>query len=293
MASDSATHLARRLFARIEPIHVPTYFSPDAYAAFKALGLKGFGQTYVGPRAAPLGAAGAAAVTAAFHSWHPSLIARGVPSSWEVATPEAILAAREQGVVEALTRICAAAGLALDAPELGEAADLAWEASQLADTAGRVLGAGNQAMPRPATPIAALWQGLTTLREHRGDGHIAVLVGYGVGPVEAHVIKIAAAESDEKFLTGGRGWSEDDWSAARAALVARGWLDEAGVLTPEGRRAHETFELRTDAAALQPWTALGEERAQRLADLLTPLAQAVIDSGDLPPFLVKGFAALD
>lgn len=41
--------------------------------------------------------------------------------------------------------------------------------------------------------MAALWQVATTLREHRGDGHVALLAGAALAGCEAHIL-FAACE---------------------------------------------------------------------------------------------------
>ena len=53
---------------------------------------------------------------------------------------------------------------------------------------GRVMYAGMRSLPVPATRVARLWHSATVLREHRGDGHVAALVGARIGGTEAHVL---------------------------------------------------------------------------------------------------------
>ena len=55
-------------------------------------------------------------------------------------------------------------------------AESAGRAAAAVDVPGRPLAAANAALPVPDRPHLALWQSLTTLREHRGDGHIAALM---------------------------------------------------------------------------------------------------------------------
>jgi hypothetical protein len=165
---------------------------------------------------------------------------------------------------------------------MAEAAELAWRAADAADCAGRVLAAANQALPRPAAPHLALWQATSTLREHRGDGHNAVLVANQVTPVQAHLLKAAAGEAQAEVLREGRGWIREEWRQAVNELATAGLLDECGRLTESGAALHERIEAGTDAVAMRPWEVLGEVDTARLADLLTPLAAAVLDSGTLP-----------
>ena len=116
----------------------------------------------------------------------------------------------------------------------------------------------------------------------RGDGHIATLVAFDVSPVEAAAIKIAAHESDGTSLREGRGWPEADWQRAEARLVDRGWLDDSGVLTTDGTRAHEEIEARTDQVAASPWEAIGPEATDRATELLRPLVAPIL-AADLIP----------
>jgi hypothetical protein len=214
-----------------------------------------------------------------FHGFHPDRIARALPDGWTHATPDAALEARLRAAVEALRRLC---GPQLDDARVAEAADLAWRAASTVDVAGRPLTAANRALPRPADPLAALWQACTTLREHRGDGHVAVLVARGVGPVEAHVLKAAAGEADAAMLRESRRFSQAEWDAAVDALASWGWLDAPDALAPRGVEEHREIERLTDRAAATPWLAVGPEATRRLIDLLTPLADAIGAAGVVP-----------
>ncbi|MFF0308091.1 hypothetical protein ACFYSC_11720 [Streptosporangium sp. NPDC004379] len=299
-------NVPRLMWQLLEPLHAVTYFAPEARAAADAAGLRGFWMGYFATRAAPLGAVGPEVVTAAFHGFPPARVARALPDAWGFASPDAVLRARMDGAGAALRRLLTDA-TAPGAPEppdavegpgggeepgapragsppdgLEEAGSLAWEAARRADTAGRVLAAANQAVPEPEDPYLRLWQAATTLREHRGDGHVAVLVAGGVSPVEAHLLKIAATEADADGLRLARKWDEAEWDAALGSLRARGWLDGGGRLTGEGARERDRIERLTDEAAAGPWRALGGESTSALARLLWPLASAVMGSGTFP-----------
>ncbi|WP_244326578.1 SCO6745 family protein [Pseudonocardia alni] len=276
---DIAVQTARALWAELEPVHDVVYFAPEARAAAEAAGFRGFWRGYFAMRAAPLGPVGAAPVTAAFHGFHPSTVARALPGVWSLGTPDGALAARLAGSAAALRR----SGLdGADPAALHRAADLAWAAAGEVDADGRVLAAANAALPRPDGDLEALWQASTTLREHRGDGHVAVLVARGVGPVAAHHLKIAAGETDGEWLRTARGFGPDAWAAGAEDLRARGWVDATGALTAAGADEHDEIERLTDRAAARPWAALGPERTAELAALLAPMATAVLAAGDVP-----------
>lgn len=71
--------------------------------------------------------------------------------------------------------------LAVDVPSVTAAA------IDRGSAAGRPLFAANREVPEPDDPVAALWQVATTLREHRGDGHVAVLAAAGLDGCESLV----------------------------------------------------------------------------------------------------------
>ncbi|KUN01140.1 hypothetical protein AQI95_32200 [Streptomyces yokosukanensis] len=271
---------ARDLWERYEPVHDLVYFAPEVRRTADALGMRGFWMGYFALRAAPLGPVPAPVVTSCFYVFHPARVARALPDAWTHATPDDVLAARLDALEAAMTGLFGAD--VVGCADFAEAADLAWEAAAGADTAGRVLAAANRTLERPDRPAARLWQGLTTLREHRGDSHVAVLVGQGLGPVEAMVLKAASGESDGALLRETRAWERTDWDAATTLLREGGLLTADGSLTPAGAAVRARVEALTDAAAEGPWTVLGAERTTRLASLLEPLARIVADSGLLP-----------
>lgn len=258
---------ARRLWQLIEPVHAVTYFEPAAERSAQTLGLKGFWAPYVVQRAAPLGAVGPEVVTAVFFGFHPRRAAAVLPQAWDVTSPAAALRARQQGAVDSLRPLIG------DTP-VEELAELLWRAAGNADCAGRPLAAANAALPRPDDPLAALWQATSTLREHRGDGHVAALVSNGVTPVQAMQLKVAAGESEAEPLRLGRAWSPEAWEAEAQVLRAKGLVQD-GRLTQEGRTLRDAVEDATDLAARQPWDVLDDSERGRTVELLTPLAAAV------------------
>ena len=89
-----------------------------------------------------------------------------------------------------------------------------------------------------------------------------------------------------------RGWSAAEWAAARDRLASRGWLDAEGNATDCGRDGRDQIEWHTDRLADAPWQALGSGRAQRLAELTTPLLGAAFESGLLPAQSTLGIATV-
>ncbi|MFC0005019.1 SCO6745 family protein [Micromonospora siamensis] len=255
------------MWTHFEPVHAVTYFHPRARAAYEAVGLRGYWRGYFAGRAAPLGAVPAAPVVAAFFSFAPDMVARALPSVWRLATPAETLRARLTGAVQAL------AEFTYELPEahLVEAAELLEEAAGRVEPAGRVLGAVNAALPRGEYPLARLWQAATTLREHRGDGHVAALLGTGLDPVEVVAWRCRVDQS-RQFHQPARGWTDEEWTAAEERLVGKGWLTADHRPTEQATATFRAVEEATDRAAAGPWRALGAERTHRLRELLEPIA---------------------
>ncbi|MFK4224232.1 hypothetical protein [Streptomyces sp. NPDC019890] len=270
----------RQMWHLLEPLHAVLYYAPEAFEEAAALGYKTDERwpSYFAWRAAPLGAAGAARVTSAFYSFSPRMVERYVPAAWGIASPGDVLDARLRAVDRTYRKVF---GDRVDAPETAEAAALVRRAAEAANLAGRPLAAGNAELAWPDEPHLVLWQAATILREHRGDGHLAALLTAGLDPVES-LVSFAAigAASVERFAS--RGWSDQEWRAARERLVARGLLDADGTATGAGRELRAEVERRTDELAAAPWAALGAAGRERLTELLGTLWVEVLSAGVLP-----------
>ena len=270
---------ARRMWPAFETYHAHLYFVPEAAEAYRGLGLKGGWMGYFAFRSAALGAASPGLVTAVFFNFHPAMVARALPDAWALASPEDVLAARLRTADAALRRLIPDhVGSAGEA----EAAALAREAAEAAAVAGRPLFGALRSLPWPDEPHLTLWHACTLLREHRGDGHVAVLTAAGLDGCEAHVTVAATGAVPRATLQSNRKWTDDEWAAAEDRLRARGWIDAAGDLTAAGRAGRAEIEARTDALAEEPWTALGPERTERLLELLTPMARAINAADGVP-----------
>jgi hypothetical protein len=266
------------LWALGEPFHALTYFADESRSAGEAAGVTGFWNGYFAFRAAPLGPAGPEVVTATFYNFAPAFVARRVPGVWTAVTPARALEARLAGVDAAVRRLLADW---VGSAEAAETAALARAAAGAVEAPGRPLAAANAGLPWPDEPHLVLWQALTTLREHRGDGHNAALLSREVGGAAAHVLVAAAGRIDREWLMRARGWDDAAWEEARAGLAERGWLD-GEELTAEGLAMTAAIEADTDRLARTPWTALGDARCDRLAELLVPVRRAVVTGGAWP-----------
>jgi hypothetical protein len=266
-----AASTARSMWTLFEPIHAVTYFAPEARSAYEQAGLRGFWRGYFAGRAAPLGAASAAVVTASFFNFAPAFVARAIPGVWDLITPDEALRVRMAGATEALSSL-----LAGREADVAAAADLLWRAIGELDFSGRVLAAADAALPVPdagSSGPARLWQAATVLREHRGDGHFAALAAADIDGCEAVALRCCLNLRRED-LQPVRGWTDEAWDDALARLAARGWVGADGALTSAGQEAHAAVENTTDWAAARPWARLGPQTTAELVNVLTPLAQA-------------------
>jgi hypothetical protein len=208
------------------------------------------------------------------------MVARAIPDAWSYSTPAALLDARLAAVDGAMRRVLG--DDVVFSSSVSRAAELAAAAVAGCNMAGRPMGAANQALPDPAEPHLRLWQALTAIREHRGDGHVDRLVDAGVSPPEALVLQAATGRSPEDGLRSNRGWSADEWSAAAAALTACGLVDDEMGITPAGAELRQAVEDGTDRLAGPIVAAIGDDGADELVALLRPLADAVMAAGAVP-----------
>lgn len=163
-------------------------------------------------------------------------------------------------------------------------------AAEAAQVAGRPLAAANADLDWADEPRLQLWQAVTVLREHRGDGHVAALLAAGLDPCEV-LVSFAALGTVPAEVFASRGWTDAQWAAAGDRLRQRSWLDAQGQATAHGQQGRRQLERRTDKLAAQPWQTLGDDAVERLVDLLEPIFVAVITAGILPTQTTLGLGA--
>ena len=269
--------LARRFFDRFEPVHVVTYFAPEARAALDGLGYRGYWMGYFAARSAPLGMVPPEVVTAIFYNFAPARVAKALPAAWQIAGPEAALQARQESAVAALRRY----GLSAD-ENVTTAAELARKAVRQAPLDGRPLFAANRALPWPDDPLAALWHAATLLREQRGDAHTALLAAAGVSGRECNVLQAAAGKVPRDYIARTRDYDDEEWSYHEQRLAERGLLNDDGSMTAAGQELKNAVESSTDALALSALDALSDDEVEALFQALTPITRAVVAGGDVP-----------
>jgi hypothetical protein len=278
------------MWHQLEPIHAVFYYASEVFAAAERLGyaVDTRWPSYFAWRAAPLGAAGPDLVAATFYSFSPAMVAQHVPAAWEIASPERLRTER-LAAVDAMQRT--QLGDRLADPRIKRAAELARAVAEAASTAGRPLAAANADLPWPDEPHLVLWQAATILREQRGDGHVAALLTADLDPCEA-LVSFAAVGAAPAETFASRGWTADEWAAARDRLAARGWIDAEGVATQRGRDGRNAIERRTDELASGPWKAVGEEHAAQLVEAVLPVLEAALLAGLFPPETTLGIGKI-
>jgi hypothetical protein len=139
----------------------------------------------------------------------------------------------------------------------------------------------------PDAAHLALWHAATLLREHRGDGHLAVLLDAELDPVEALVSHTATGKGmAPKWALATRGWSREDWEAAAGRLRERGLLDAEGELTEAGVALRQDIEARTDRLDRAPYEHLGAAGVERLTELAKGLLMTAFAAGAFPEGMV-------
>lgn len=228
---------ARRLRDALEPIATQGWWSPYAGARLTALGLDFF-PGYVWGRSAALGAPSASVVVATFGVFEPGLIAEMYQVGSSSVSRDDILAVRADGAAAGLDAVA-------DAEACASIAEPLLAALARLDGLGRPLFSGLRELPVPESPGGRLWRAAELVREHRGDGHLAVLASEGLGAAEANVLTERWLGFALGEYSGTRGFGPEALADAVNGLQSRGWL-AGDDLTHAGRAARTAIEEATD-----------------------------------------------
>ena len=252
------------------------YAAGDSTQELMKFGYRNYWDCYFAARSAPLGIVPPEVVDAVFYNFAPGEVARHVPWVWQKASPEQVIAAHHRGCTTATRRML---GALADSACIPRAADIATKAAISAPAAGRALYAGLRSLPIPDDPVARLWHAATLLREHRGDGHNAALMAYGIGGLESHVLR--ALWDGQTAHHDGRihhlGTARID--AVIEGMRSRGLVDESGGLSESGRQTKQNIEALTDRLAAVAYQALEPAELQQLILDLELVGRAVAATG--------------
>lgn len=284
---EAARATARRMWGRLEAVHVLHYFAPTVIEAHAALGLPERMVAYTASRSAPLGAVGPEPVTAMFYGFSPAMISAALPHAWSVASPTTVLETSLDALGALLRDILEDAET-----EVVRAAELLRELALLHPIVGRPLAAAWSGVPWHDDAAVRLWQAATVIRESRGDGHLACLIDAQLDGIECHLIARGDSGKLRAILGAMRGYTGPEWDAAVGRLAARGLLTSEGALTDAGSALRDHLEARTDALAAPPWVAFGEDMTTQLAETMEPLVARIVDRGILPGIVVHKATAV-
>jgi hypothetical protein len=251
---------ARRLRDALEPIATQGWWAKGVHERLEIHGMEFF-DAYVWGRAAALGEPAAGVVVATFGVFEPSFLTAVYATGRSRITRSGVLAAREAGAVESLT------GAVETDDRIRAAADALLAATDRLDATARPLFAGLREVELPGSVLGRLWRGAELVREHRGDGHLAICIGEGLDPLEmSHLTELWLGYAPGEYSSS-RGYGPDAIAGAASRLSARGWVEQSA-LTSAGRAAREAMETATDRTQ------------QALVDLLGPKLDEVVTVGE-------------
>lgn len=275
----SIDHLSRRIAGALEPVVGSVYFSPECHANYAALGfapsaheVKGVampdGPAYFTSRGSLMGQVPGELVASAFAVFNPAVVVPAVTYGWTLTDAATIEQARTDGAVAQLRRVLG------DQPDgLARVNELLERAVAPLRPEGRPLFAGLLALGIPDDPLTAMWRRGDLLREYRGDVHTASWTTAGFDATEIGLMTELFWGLPLRTYSRTRAWSEEEFDAAEARLISRGFLAD-GAFTPAGQAAREAVEITTDERMTPVLDALGDD-AEELVTLLTPWGAAV------------------
>lgn len=266
---------ARALRDALEPLATVVFYARPVQDALAGHGLE-FLSGYVGLRAAPLGDVPAPVAAAAFGVFEPGLVATLLAQAAAATTREQRLAVRLDGATAALREV-----LGPEPEGVHDVVAALRRGVAAADLAGRPLFAAHTALPWPGDPVGALWHAATTLRELRGDSHLAAGVAAGLSGLAMNLLTEVWVGYDPHTYAASRGFSPEQLRAASAELASLDLLVD-GRLTDLGGALRTALEDATDLAVAPALAAVGPDLAAVTARLQGWSAQ-VVAAGLVPP----------
>lgn len=275
---DDAPAVSAWMLGVLGVLHAPVYRSRELRARLSELGVTDPLAAYIAQRSAPLGEPGPSLVAAAFYGFSPTAIAERVPQVWQQVRPAQAVELTLDAMRELLGRILGGQEAAVE-----ELAGLLAPVASLHPTVGRPLAAGWADVRPTGEPLLDLWLATCVIRESRGDGHIALLVGEGIGPLESHLISAGDRPEGRTALESMRGWTAAEIDGAAEGLRSQGLLDAQGGRTDRCREMRRAIERRTDELSAPPWECTAPSDVARISELALELLPAVLSSGTLLP----------
>jgi hypothetical protein len=271
----------------LEPVAGQVYFSPEAHTAYAELGFNPSpgstrtgvalpdGPAYFASRGSLLGQVSGQVVAAAFAVFNPAAVVPAVQWAWTKVEAVTICAARTRGGVAQLERV-----LGPTPDGLARATDLMARSVEPLRPEGKPLFAGLRGLGLPGDPLGDMWRLADTLREYRGDAHIAAWTSAGLDATEIGLLTELYWRIPLRTYIRTRAWSDDDLDDAEGRLLARELLVD-GALTTEGRALREQIEAATDAQCQVIVDTLGSD-FDELLGILDPWGHALREAAAYP-----------
>lgn len=267
--------LVRQAITPLRSVYASSIVAPEAVAAMTALGLDGQ-QGYFAVRTAALGVVPLEVVRSLFFGHSPRYIKAAGEGVWDKTTPTEVLDAIRVSLHLSLGKAFEEIGA--PAAELTGMLRIAAERASTRPE-GRALFAANASLTWPSEPHLQLWHAHVLLREWRGDGHNALLVGQSIDGLAALVLHAAWAGMPLGAIAGSRQWTPEECEPAIAGLQARGWLTEGAdpVISPAGKAARDAIEDATDDADAFAYETFSDDELARLVELAAVVGEGVAD----------------
>jgi hypothetical protein len=273
MSDDEVRRVSRRLRDLVEPLAANVYFAPEAQENYKALGLS-YIPSYFRSRSACMGDVSGEVVVATFGVFNPAIVLPAIAEARKVPVGD-ILAARQRGAIDALTRILDGVPDGID-----RATELLRRAGDACTCEGHSIYAGLRSLGFPGDAMGDFWRSADLVREHRGDSHIIAWTSHDVDAIEVTLLTELWWRLPLKSYVGTRGWSPTEIDAAIGRLIERELIEGDG-FTEKGEHLRASIEEATDRQERRAVEALGDD-ADELFDLLEPWSKAVVASGGYP-----------
>lgn len=280
--TDESSRRARALRDAIEPFAGQVYFAPECHTAYERLGFAPGGAlgnvrtpdaaAYFTSRGAAMGQVAGSVVAAAFAVFEPGVVMAGVEHGWGLTDAATISEARTAGATEQLERVLGPCPAGIE-----RVTALLTRAVESLRPEGRPLFAGMCSLGLPDSPLGRAWRLADCIREYRGDSHTAAWNAAGYDAAEIGLVSELMRGLPPRTYVRSRGWTSEQLDAAHERLVARGYVDDAG-LTETGARARVAVEVATDRQMRCATEALGDDLDELVGLLGTWSAALIVSS---------------
>ncbi len=268
---------SRRLRDAFEPVSMHGVWSRLVHDRLGAKGLDFFGG-YVLGRAGVMGQPSPSVVAAAFAAFEPSVIEGVYAQALATLSRDEALEITFESTAESLRATL------VDSDE-AEVAEVGQQLASVVDglePTGRALFAGVQAIPWLDDPYGRLWQACLSLREHRGDAHIAAYINAGFGAVDMNILTELWLGYPLGEYSGTRAWPDEATASSMAGLRERGLIDDEHNLTDTGRATRDAIEASTDEMEQDVVDGLGSD-LDRIASSLGVWSDQCVAASLFPP----------